>query len=75
MIEVKKKLFAMYPGDEGWPRQCPRMKDLGSGRRGAHDEFEGLVKQVEFDCIIETKLGFTKLHFEASSTSSSQPLI
>jgi hypothetical protein len=34
------------------------MKDLGSGGRGASDEFEHKAdKPSEYDCIIETKLG------------------
>jgi hypothetical protein len=41
--------------DEGWPWQCPWMVDLGSGERGALDEFKG----YQYDNIMETKLGFT----------------
>jgi hypothetical protein len=32
--------YCTFTIDEGWPRQCPWIKDLGSGGIGALGEFE-----------------------------------
>jgi hypothetical protein len=41
--------------DEGWPRQYPRMKDVGSEERGTQDEFKGSDKQSKSDDNCESE--------------------
>jgi hypothetical protein len=38
--------------DEGWPRQCPRMKDFGSGKEVRRMKSKVKTdKQDEYECI------------------------
>jgi hypothetical protein len=44
--------------EEGWPRQCPRMKDLGSGEEVRQINSKVKTdKQGKSNYILETKLG------------------